>query len=82
MLNRAGGISLCADEAAVQACLLSWVGDLDKAREVGRKAQQEILDSKGATDKTVQILAPLLHQLGSKETSGRSTAADGTAARS
>lgn len=71
MLARAGGISLCADEAEVQACLLDWIADLDKARDVGRAARQEILDSKGATDKTVEILAPLLERMGAPSAADR-----------
>jgi 3-deoxy-D-manno-octulosonic-acid transferase len=63
MLLQVGGLAVAADEAAVEATIEGWLADPEKGRAFGRRAREAILASKGATDRTLEVLAPLLAPL-------------------
>ncbi|MHC5009981.1 MAG: 3-deoxy-D-manno-octulosonic acid transferase [Planctomycetota bacterium] len=63
MLLHAGGLALVEDEAGVEATLRSWLQDPDRARDVGRRARDAIRGSKGATERTMEVLRPILERV-------------------
>jgi 3-deoxy-D-manno-octulosonic-acid transferase len=63
MLLKAGGLVLAADAAEVEATLGRWLRDPAEARDVGRCAREALVASKGATERTLDVLRPLLERL-------------------
>jgi 3-deoxy-D-manno-octulosonic-acid transferase len=64
LLLAADGIVMVADGAGLHATLRRWLGAPEEAAAVGRRGREAILASKGATARTVEVLAPLLDRLG------------------
>jgi 3-deoxy-D-manno-octulosonic-acid transferase len=64
MLRQADALVLAADASSVEATLRRWLADPETARAVGERARDVINGSKGATDRTIEILRPLLQGLG------------------
>jgi 3-deoxy-D-manno-octulosonic-acid transferase len=64
LLRQADGLVVAADEAGVEATLRAWLREPAAARAVGDRARAAILASKGATERTFQVLRPLLDAVG------------------
>jgi 3-deoxy-D-manno-octulosonic-acid transferase len=60
MLSGAGGLALAADEADVEATLARWLADPETARLQGERARSVLEINKGATERTLEVLRPLL----------------------
>jgi 3-deoxy-D-manno-octulosonic-acid transferase len=60
MLLAAGALVLARDADGVEATIRTWIEDPEGARAVGRRARSAIERSKGATERTLAILRPLL----------------------
>jgi 3-deoxy-D-manno-octulosonic-acid transferase len=76
LLRQADGLVVAADEAAVQATLRGWLRDPETARAIGARARRAILASKGATERTFEVMRPMLDRI-----TGRARASGTTAAR-
>lgn len=63
MLLRADGIVLADDAAAVEATLARWLEHPEDARDLGRRAREAIVASKGATERTFDVVRPLLARI-------------------
>jgi 3-deoxy-D-manno-octulosonic-acid transferase len=63
LLEAAGGIRVVEGPAGLEDALARWLADPAAAGEVGRRGRQAILDSKGATARTLALLAPALERL-------------------
>jgi len=59
MLSGAGGLTLAADEAGVEATLAHWLAEPEAARLQGERARAVLEVSKGATERTLEVLRPL-----------------------
>lgn len=64
MLRQVDALVLAADAPGVEGTLRRWLADPEAARAVGERARGVILASKGATERTIEILRPLLEGLG------------------
>lgn len=62
MLRAADGLVLVPDEAGVEATLRRWLQAPEEARALGERARRVLEDNKGATDRTLAVLAPLLER--------------------
>ncbi len=60
MLSGAGGLTRAADEAGVEATLARWLADPETARLQGERARAVLEVNKGATERTLEVLRPLL----------------------
>jgi 3-deoxy-D-manno-octulosonic-acid transferase len=63
MLERAGGLTLVDDEAGVQATLARWLAQPSLAAAQGERARAVLAANKGATERTLEVLRPLLDRL-------------------
>ena len=63
MLLKADGLVLADDAADVEATLARWLRDPEEAQALGRRACEAIVASKGATDRTLDVLRPLLERI-------------------
>ena len=63
MLLKADGLVLADDAVGVEATLARWLRDPAEARDVGRRAREALVASKGATERTLDVLRPLLARL-------------------
>jgi len=63
LLVAARGIGVVADERELHALLARWLADPSEAKDVGERGRAAILSSKGATARTIDILAPVLRRL-------------------
>jgi 3-deoxy-D-manno-octulosonic-acid transferase len=63
MLERAGGLTVVKDEAGVQAVLSGWLADPARAAAQGEQARAVLAANKGATERTLEVLRPLLDRL-------------------
>jgi 3-deoxy-D-manno-octulosonic-acid transferase len=63
LLLAADGIAMVEDADALFGVLSRWLAAPEEAAAVGRRAREAILASKGATARTVEVLAPLLDRL-------------------
>lgn len=66
MLLKADGLVLADDAAGVEATLARWLGDPEEAQALGRCAREAIVASKGATERTFNVLRPLLEKIVSR----------------
>ena len=66
MLLAADGIRVVPDEAGVEATLRAWFADTASAAALGERARAAIERSKGATDRTLEVLRPLLRQVAAR----------------
>ncbi len=64
LLLAAGGLAEVADAEGLFATLTRWLEHPEEACAVGERGRQAILASKGATARTVDVLAPLLERVG------------------
>jgi 3-deoxy-D-manno-octulosonic-acid transferase len=64
MLLQAGGLRLVSDLEGLEQALAEWLGDMPAARDMGARARDAILASKGATERTLEGLAGHLQRLG------------------
>jgi 3-deoxy-D-manno-octulosonic-acid transferase len=74
MLLHADALVHAPDEEAVEAAIRSWLQEPTQAIEVGRRAREAIQRSKGATERTLEVLRPLLASVaadGRRRVSGR-----------
>jgi 3-deoxy-D-manno-octulosonic-acid transferase len=62
MLRHADGIAVVPDAAGVEATVLAWLERPEEARALGARARQAILASKGATERTLEVLRPWLDE--------------------
>jgi 3-deoxy-D-manno-octulosonic-acid transferase len=60
MLSGAGGITVARDAAGVEATLRAWLLDPASARAQGDRARSVLQANKGATERTLAVLQPLL----------------------
>jgi 3-deoxy-D-manno-octulosonic-acid transferase len=60
LLEAAGGLVCASGEAEVESTLERWLRSADEAEGVGRRAQEAIDRSKGATERTLAYLRPVL----------------------
>jgi len=63
LLAAAGGLARVEDEERLHDALLAWLRDPARAAAVGARGRAAILESKGATDRTFEVLRPLLAPL-------------------
>jgi hypothetical protein len=63
MLLDARGLVLAPDAQGVEETLRRWLVDPEGARSLGQRAREAIQHSKGATERTLAILRPLLEAL-------------------
>jgi 3-deoxy-D-manno-octulosonic-acid transferase len=63
LLRQADGLVVAPDEAGVERALREWLRDPEAARAVGARARSAILASKGATERTFEVLRPILEQV-------------------
>jgi 3-deoxy-D-manno-octulosonic-acid transferase len=63
LLLAAGGVATASDPDGVLDVLRGWLHDPAAAAAVGERGRRAILDSKGATERTIAVLAPLLDAL-------------------
>ncbi len=70
LLRHADGLEIVDDEAGVEATLSRWFRDPQAAAAVGRRAFEAIRASKGATDKTMEVLRPLLGRIATARSQG------------
>ena len=69
MLLHADGLVVARDAAAVEATLRRWLLDPAAAGALGARARAAIERSKGATERTLEHIRPLLHRLAQARTS-------------
>ena len=60
LLLAAGGLVQVADEAGVEAVVRAWLADPAAARALGERGRQVLEGNKGATERTLEVLRPLL----------------------
>ena len=60
MLLAAGGLAQVKDEAGVEAVVKRWLADPAEARALGERGRQVLEGNKGATERTLEVLRPLL----------------------
>ncbi|MDF1702210.1 MAG: 3-deoxy-D-manno-octulosonic acid transferase [Planctomycetota bacterium] len=70
MLLAAEGIVVVPDAAGVEATLRRWLTDPETATALGERARNAIERSKGATDRTLEVLRPLLAKVASRPARG------------
>ena len=70
LLRHAEGLEIVGDEAGVESTLSRWFLDPEAAARVGRRAFGAIRASKGATDKTMEVLRPLLRRIAAAHPQG------------
>jgi 3-deoxy-D-manno-octulosonic-acid transferase len=63
LLVAAGGLAVVADAEEAEARLREWLSDPGAAAAVGERARAAILASKGATERTLEVLRPMLSRL-------------------
>jgi 3-deoxy-D-manno-octulosonic-acid transferase len=63
MLLANDGIAIASNAADTEAILRGWIQDPDSGRSLGERARRVIAESKGATGRTLEILAPQLDRL-------------------
>jgi 3-deoxy-D-manno-octulosonic-acid transferase len=63
LLRDADGIRVVPDAAGVEATVRGWLREPESAQALGARARAAILASKGATERTVDVLRPLLTRL-------------------
>ena len=63
MLVQANGVRVVQDEDALFTVMSEWLSDLGIPRRMGNASLRAIADSKGATDRNVAGIVPLLDQL-------------------
>jgi len=63
MLLKADGLVLADDAAGVEATLERWLRHPAEAEDLGRRAREAIVASKGATERTFDVVRPLLERL-------------------
>ncbi len=73
MLLKAGGLVVADNPAGVQETLAGWLRDPTAAQALGRCAREAIVASKGATERTFEVLRPLLDRIVSCPTGSRSS---------
>lgn len=66
MLRQAGGIAIVEDEAGLEATIEKWLADPETRSDVGARAGASVAASKGATARTLEVIAPLLVRLRSR----------------
>jgi 3-deoxy-D-manno-octulosonic-acid transferase len=66
MLLDAGGLVLVRDVEGLEVTLRAWLHDLEGAAAMGTRAREAIERSKGATERTLERLRPLLEALGER----------------
>lgn len=59
-LQMAGGMKLVSDDAALEQTLHAWLSDLDEARLTGQRAAEVVEQGRGAVNRVVSHLAPLI----------------------
>lgn len=62
MLRAADGIVVAPDEEGVYATLLSWLREPARAQDLGERGRQVLEANKGATERTLAVLEPLLQR--------------------
>jgi 3-deoxy-D-manno-octulosonic-acid transferase len=60
LLLAAGGLAQVADEAGVAAVIRGWLADPAAARALGERARLALEGNKGATERTLEVLRPLI----------------------
>jgi 3-deoxy-D-manno-octulosonic-acid transferase len=60
MLLAAGGLAQVEDEFGVEAVVRGWLADPAGARALGERGRQVLEGNKGATERTLEVLRPLL----------------------
>ncbi|HVG92916.1 MAG TPA: 3-deoxy-D-manno-octulosonic acid transferase, partial [Planctomycetota bacterium] len=63
LLTAGGGVAVADGAEGVLEVIRGWLRDPAAARAVGERGRRSIVDSKGATERTLAILAPLLDAL-------------------
>ena len=63
MLRQVDGIEIAPDAAGVEATLSAWLAEPERARAMGQRARAAILGSKGATERTMEVLRPWLERV-------------------
>jgi 3-deoxy-D-manno-octulosonic-acid transferase len=66
LLLSAGGLALVADEAGVERVVRGWLADPASARGQGDRARRVLEENKGATERTLEVLRPLLDRAASR----------------
>jgi 3-deoxy-D-manno-octulosonic-acid transferase len=66
LLLAAGGLVEAADEADVLGTIRSWLVDPAAGKTVGERGRTAILESKGATERTMALLGPFLDAIASR----------------
>jgi 3-deoxy-D-manno-octulosonic-acid transferase len=62
MLAAAGGLTVARDAAGVEATLRRWLAEPHEARQQGDRAREVLEANKGATERTLAVLQPLLER--------------------
>lgn len=62
MLAGAGGLTVARDAAGVEAVLAGWLADPASAQAQGARARAVLQANKGATERTLAVLHPLLER--------------------
>lgn len=62
MLAGAGGLTVARDAAGVEAVLAGWLADPARAQAQGERARAVLQSNKGATERTLAVLHPLLER--------------------
>ncbi len=68
MLRAADGLVLAPDAEGVEAALLGWLADPASARALGERGRRALEANKGATERTLAVLAPLVDEVVARRT--------------
>ena len=63
LLLKADGLVLTRDADGVEATLEQWLRNPEEAQALGRRAREAIVASKGATERTFEVLRPMLDEV-------------------
>ena len=63
MLRTDDAIAIASDKGQTERILRGWLEDPASGQAIGERARRVIAESKGATDRTLEILAPQLERL-------------------